>query len=124
MSMMKHNIEVNNSQLRVLCSLDDIPSNGARGYIVNTQSQLYRLIALKTDSGIFLYENRCPHIGTPLDWTPDQFLDESYKLIQCSTHGALFRIEDGYCIFGPCAGQSLREIQYEIRKNQVFISLP
>ena len=124
MSMTNHKINENNTLLKVLCSLDDIPSGSARGYIVDTQSHQCRVIALKNDFGIFLYENRCPHVGTPLDWVPNQFLDESQKLIQCSTHGALFRIEDGYCISGPCAGQNLRKIQYEIRENQVFISLP
>ncbi|MEE8263379.1 MAG: Rieske (2Fe-2S) protein, partial [Gammaproteobacteria bacterium] len=42
-------------------------------------------------------------------WVPDQFLDETGNLLQCATHGALFRIEDGFCVAGPCTGASLTQ---------------
>jgi len=45
-----------------------------------------------------------------LGWQPDRFLDDSASLIQCATHGALFLIENGECIAGPCAGQSLTAV--------------
>jgi nitrite reductase/ring-hydroxylating ferredoxin subunit len=31
-------------------------------------------------------------------------------MIQCALHGALFRIEDGYCLYGPCQGASLHPL--------------
>jgi nitrite reductase/ring-hydroxylating ferredoxin subunit len=31
-------------------------------------------------------------------------------MIQCATHGALFLIESGECVAGPCAGQSLQAL--------------
>ncbi|WP_148053418.1 Rieske 2Fe-2S domain-containing protein, partial [Pseudomonas fluorescens] len=53
---------------------------------------------------------RCPHRGVGLEWHHDQFLDPSNSLIQCATHGALFLIEDGECVAGPCVGQALTAI--------------
>lgn len=67
------------------------------------------------------YRNQCPHTGGPMDWVPGQFLTEDGGLIQCSLHGALFRIGDGFCVSGPCAGASLVPVQVEIQGNDVFI---
>jgi len=48
--------------------------------------------------------------GVALEWQADEFLDASASLIQCATHGALFLIESGECVAGPCEGKSLRAI--------------
>lgn len=62
------------------------------------------------DNDVFAYRNQCPHTGAPLNWLPGQFLDQSGHYIQCSGHDALFRIDDGYCLAGPCNGQSLSPV--------------
>ncbi len=62
--------------------------------------------AVRRDGIAYFYINRCPHRGIPLEWQPDKFLDQSASLIQCATHGALFLIESGECVAGPCAGQA------------------
>ncbi|MCY1188410.1 hypothetical protein D9M73_295170 [compost metagenome] len=66
-----------------------------------------KILATRRGGQVFLYRNRCPHRGVPLEWQPDRFLDASASLIQCATHGALFLIETGECIAGPCAGAAL-----------------
>ena len=45
-----------------------------------------------------------------LDWVPDRFMSEDGSYIMCATHGALFEIEDGDCIAGPCAGDRLTDV--------------
>ena len=74
------------------------------------------LIVVCTARGLFGYRNRCPHTGAPMEWEPDRFLDISGTLIQCGIHGALFRIEDGYCLSGPCARQSLQAVALIARR--------
>jgi nitrite reductase/ring-hydroxylating ferredoxin subunit len=59
---------------------------------------------------LYAYRNRCPHTGVELNWLPGQFLSIDGEHIQCATHGALFRIEDGLCVYGPCSGQSLQPL--------------
>jgi nitrite reductase/ring-hydroxylating ferredoxin subunit len=44
-------------------------------------------------------------------------LDKSRIL--CATHGAEFRIEDGYCVLGPCTGQSLEPVAVKLRDGNV-----
>ena len=53
---------------------------------------------------LYLFE---PHQTEQMGWKPDTFLDVECKLIQCSTHWALFRKEDGHCVKGPCVGKTL-----------------
>lgn len=59
---------------------------------------------------VVAYLNRCPHIGTPLNMFPEQFLDRSAKYLHCATHGALFEPTDGLCVHGPCVGNHLTPI--------------
>ena len=63
--------------------------------------------------------NACPHIGIPLEFQPDEFLDMEKRFIQCANHGALFEIETGDCIAGPCAGQALQAARFEIDGDSV-----
>ena len=68
------------------------------GKSVGIEVDHQHLFAVRKDDQLFLYWNRCPHLGTPLEWEENRFLDLDAALIQCSTHGALFQIEDGHCL--------------------------
>ena len=91
----------------VLCSLDDIPNPGGKGFALAGQPPFF---VIRTGDEVRGYFNTCPHQGTPLDWKPDTFLSYDKSLIQCSTHWARFRIDDGECVAGPCLGKSLAAI--------------
>ncbi|BAZ95304.1 uncharacterized protein FOKN1_2947 [Thiohalobacter thiocyanaticus] len=60
------------------------------------------------------YINRCPHAGSPLDWMPDQFLSLDQRHIQCATHAALFTLDGGECVAGPCVGDRLTPVALEL----------
>ncbi len=72
---------------------------------------------------MFVYRNRCPHRGVPLEWQPDRFLDPSASLIQCARHGALFLIESGECVAGPCEGETLRAIDSREDGDGIWVDL-
>lgn len=93
-----------------LCRLDDLPEGQSKGFALHPDAHYADLLVVRTRTGIYAYRNRCPHTGAPMEWEPDRFLDFSNTRIQCGIHGALFRVEDGYCIAGPCARQSLQRI--------------
>ncbi|WP_111641073.1 Rieske (2Fe-2S) protein [Marinimicrobium alkaliphilum] len=96
-----------------------IPEGGSKGY--HSGSEL--LFAVKKGGEIYLYRNSCPHVGIPLEWVPDRFLDPSGALIQCANHGAQFTIEDGHCVAGPCRGQALEAIAYTLRDGHLFAQI-
>ena len=80
-----------------------------------------RLFAVRKKGEIYVYWNRCPHIGTPLEWEEDKFLDADNALIQCATHGALFQIDNGKCLVGPCRGKHLKPVAFELADGVVSI---
>lgn len=69
------------------------------------------------------YRNRCPHTGINLNWQPHQFFDVEGQYIQCSMHSAQFRFEDGECVWGPCLGQSLEQLNIEIDSGKIVLLL-
>lgn len=107
--------------LRV-CRLDELPDPGARGFSVRTAGGPQEIFLVRRGEAVFAYRNSCPHTGSPLDWLPDQFLNLDRTLIQCATHMALFRIEDGYCLAGPCAGQALMPVEMRLEDGWVAVS--
>lgn len=105
-----------------LCPLDDIRDGGAKGIDIGEGADRRGIILLRRGDNVFAYENRCPHMGTPLETFPDKFLNQTGELLICSTHGARFRVNDGACIEGPCEGQSLTGVRIEISDGQVLLS--
>ncbi|MCW2269667.1 Rieske [2Fe-2S] domain protein [compost metagenome] len=89
--------------MHFLCLPDELAEGHSRGFSLDDT----QLFAVRRAGRVFLYQNRCPHRGIPLNWEPDQFLDSSASLITCRRHGALFLIESGECVAGPCAGDYL-----------------
>lgn len=106
-----------------LCRLSDLTVEG-RGFEVRRGDQIHAVFLIPTAEGPVAYRNRCPHTGVNLDWVPDRFLDRCGKLIQCATHGARFRIHDGFCVSGPCQGDALESIPVRVIGDQVEIALP
>lgn len=92
--------------MQSVCPSTQLPEAASRGFVVAGIS----LLLVRRDGHVHAYRNRCPHRGIPLEWQPDQFLDVSGSLIQCATHGALFLIESGECVAGPCAGEYLARL--------------
>jgi nitrite reductase/ring-hydroxylating ferredoxin subunit len=95
----------------------EIPNDSAKGLKYKNIS----FLAIKKDEEIFLYLNRCPHLGTPLEWSENDFLDSEKALIRCATHGALFQINNGKCLVGPCQGKHLQSIPFEIENGDIRV---
>ena len=95
---------------RVLCRLADIEDGQAKGFTLGSGREARELFVVREDDQVFGYVNSCPHQGTPLNWQDDRFISDDSGLILCATHGALFEIEDGACVAGPCAGQALEAV--------------
>ena len=107
-----------------LCDLSEIPEDGSNGFAVALDGKETGVMAIRRDGQVFAYENSCPHLGVPLDFEPGKFLDSDNQYIICSTHGAQFQIADGYCVSGPCNGDSLNALNVTLDGTDVFISKP
>lgn len=109
-----------------LCKLSDIGIDCTRAFSIKREdSELeHEVFVVRNQEGVFCYLNQCPHTLATLDWQPDQFLNYDKNYIQCSLHGALFRIHDGFCIWGPCKGRKLRKLQVRSDSKDIVIELP
>lgn len=96
-----------------LFHLDDF----GRRRSINVRIPGHSLFAIREDDEIYVYRNQCPHLGIELEWMENQFIDVNGLHIQCSTHGALFEIKNGFCVSGPCLGDSLEAIIVSIEPD-------
>ncbi|QKT03261.1 Rieske (2Fe-2S) protein [Ectothiorhodospiraceae bacterium 2226] len=101
--------------MAVLCALDEIPEEGARAF----STFLGDIFLVRRGGRVWGYRNSCPHTGVALNWQPHDFINPEYRMIQCAMHAALFRLEDGYCEWGPCRGRSLTAIPVRVRDGRV-----
>lgn len=101
-----------------LCKLDDLEDHCAMELTVEER----QLFAVRQDNSIFAYWNLCPHRNSPLNWIPNQFLDTENQLIQCALHGALFEIDSGLCIAGPCSGDSLQPVELRCEDHFYYVA--
>lgn len=107
--------------MTALCKVSDISENSAKSLKINNNGSKIDAFIVKRNGNVYAYLNNCPHLGVSLNWSPDQFLSEDGSMIQCATHHALFEIESGHCVSGPCTGQALPGVAIEIRGEEVYL---
>ena len=104
-----------------LCNLSDIEDGNRAAFTAEFDGKTNMVLAVRNGERVTVYLNSCPHTGAPLDLNEGKFLSGERKHIICSTHGALFKIEDGYCISGPCRSSSLEAVPVTIKNGDVLI---
>jgi nitrite reductase/ring-hydroxylating ferredoxin subunit len=107
---------------RLICASDALVEGGAgvRFELRATAGEV-RGFVVRHRGAACAYVNRCPHVGTELDWQPGEFFDESGLYLVCSTHGALFQPGNGFCVAGPCRGASLEPLEIRERDGEVIL---
>jgi len=91
-----------------LCRFDELADPGARGFCFQLGELIFQGFVVRRGEQVFGWRDRCPHIGLPLTLGDDRYLTREGDFILCCSHGAMFRIDDGACVAGPCVGQGLR----------------
>jgi len=77
--------------------------------------------AVRHGGTVCAFVNRCPHMGTELDWQPGEFFDVAGLYLVCATHGALFQPATGFCVAGPCRGASLERLPTREDNGRVLL---
>lgn len=107
---------------RVICRVADLEENGSRAFTMGEGAWPLHGFVVRLRGQVRAYVNRCPHARHPLDLVPHKFLTADGSLILCSSHGALFEKDTGYCVAGPCAGQSLTSLPVTIESGFVLLA--
>jgi nitrite reductase/ring-hydroxylating ferredoxin subunit len=113
----------NEKKKYLACPLEVLKKSKCFGLeMLTTESSTYYFLVYHENT-VYSYLNRCPHTGVNLDWLPHQFLDTTSKFIQCATHGALFDIENGSCLRGPCVGEQLQIVENSVSEGNIYLIL-
>jgi nitrite reductase/ring-hydroxylating ferredoxin subunit len=107
---------------RVICRVDDIDERGARGFTLGAGDWPLQGVVVRRRGAVQAYVNWCPHAGHPLNLRPHDFTTLDGSLLLCHSHGALFDPETGFCVAGPCSGQSLRRVPVAIESGCVLLA--
>ena len=109
---------------RVVARVDEMAPGSVKKFWLICQK--YRVDGLLiNDRGSFhAYVNRCRHMTTPLDFIRDRFLSEDGRNLMCYTHGALYEPATGFCIAGPCKGESLYRLPVQVDRGEVLVGCP
>jgi len=80
-------------------------------------------ILLRNERGsIVAYRNLCRHLPIPLDAGTGELLSDDGAHLVCRTHGATYRVLDGYCVAGPCEGLALHPLFIREETGEIYVS--
>jgi nitrite reductase/ring-hydroxylating ferredoxin subunit len=97
-----------------LCAVNELSDGQARGFDPLQQGR-DTLFVVRRGDRVYAWRDACPHDGiSSLAWRRHAYLNAKRDRIVCSGHGALFEIETGLCILGPCLGQALLPVPISV----------
>lgn len=96
-----------------LCNIAELADRGSRGFDPQNRGQ-DSILVVRQGEHVCAWVDACPHHGTPMAWRKDAYLDAAGNHIVCAAHGALFDIETGICVLGPCEGDRLQALPITI----------
>lgn len=103
-----------------LCALAEIADPGAKGFTFRREGALFAGFVVRRGELLAGYVDRCPHAGWPLGSLDGRFLTRDLAHVLCAGHGALFALDDGACVAGPCMGARLSPWAIELRGDELF----
>jgi nitrite reductase/ring-hydroxylating ferredoxin subunit len=104
-----------------LCAFDELdPDLGALRFMWLEADGPRRFFVLRRGDALRAYWNECPHHGVALGTPEHGLFTPDRSLLECGFHGARFRIDDGFCVAGPCLGRALRRFPVAIRCGEVY----
>jgi len=103
-------------EVYAICEADDIDPGEAKAFDLSRvmedgEARPFRIVVVRTGARDFTgYVNACPHQGTWLNIGGGEFFNKDGTRLRCGRHGALFDVETGACVEGPCEGEHLEPV--------------
>jgi len=95
----------------------------SRAFECRVQGKKFKGLVVKKNGKFFAYENLCMHLPIPLDLEDDNFFSFDKAFLQCQMHGALYEIETGKCVGGPCLDSQLRALPLHEEASRIIIEI-
>ncbi|MGY3608844.1 MULTISPECIES: Rieske (2Fe-2S) protein [unclassified Bradyrhizobium] len=110
-----------------VCPADAIERGSARGFSLSRidesgESRPFPIVVVRTVGNDYHgYVNRCPHDGVWLNIRAGEFFSPDRAFLRCGRHGAIFEIDSGFCIDGPCNGRALEPVALAVIGGDVCL---
>lgn len=104
----------------LLCASQDLEHENVKKLPHPLQSDL-DLILIKQDQHYYAYHNICPHFSIQLDNAKGQFFTYNNQWIMCAHHSAMFEIDTGLCIDGPCKARQLIPEKLSVEQGCIYL---
>ena len=110
-------------RLQFIAAVADIPAGGL-GFTYASGPFTEGGVLVLTAAGVRGWLNRCRHLAVRLDQDdPGHFATSDHRHLVCGKHGALYRLEDGECVAGPCRGAQLRALPIVVDGENAYLDL-
>jgi len=103
------------------CRLDELPDMGCKEFAFEEDGTSVHGFFVCKNGMIRAYRNSCPHLKIGMNWLSNQFLDYRREHIQCALHGALFTLDTGECVMGPCFGRYLEPLPFATQGEHLLM---
>jgi nitrite reductase/ring-hydroxylating ferredoxin subunit len=105
-----------------LCAQSEVPEGRGKELVFGEGKDAFRIVLFRLGERVLAYHNCCPHFSLPLNYEPDLFHVLDGGLLMCAHHTAMFRIADGECFDGPCAGARLSPVGLGFDADAVYVA--
>jgi len=106
----------------ILGPLSEIPDRDAKEYVFGRGTTVFSMFVVRRGHEVFGYLNICPHYSSPLNCREGEFMSQDRSRIQCSSHFAEYRIEDGFGVAGAGEGCWLDPVPVHVDNGMIVIS--
>lgn len=91
---------------------------------VKIKGKIFRGFVVCKNGKFYAYQNLCLHLPVTLDLEDSQFFTHDKDFLQCHMHGAMYEIETGFCVGGPCPGTRLIHLPLQEDEHRLVIKIP
>jgi len=112
---------LSSTRVRVAGAIQLAPGQSRTFELEHGSERVAGFLLCHARAGLVAYLNLCPHWSVDLDMGDERFYAEDIDRIYCKNHGALFRVDDGVCDFGPCLGKSLVACRVELDGDDAWV---
>ena len=102
-----------------VCALADVVEGKSRVVPFGRGWPGVEVIVVREGDRVYGYINECAHMAVPLNLLDDFGVATNAHRMLCDHHYATF--SDGYCLEGPCQGESLTAVPLAVRAGRVVI---
>ena len=108
---------------RLICAASELLDGGRGGrFSVLREDKTLPAFVVRYGGGVHAYLNQCAHISVELDWAEGEFFESSGLYLMCTTHGATYEPDTGFCVSGPCKGRRLTALAVVEQDGNVYLT--